>query len=409
MAEAAVAAPRAPRGLYLHVPFCRSLCPYCDFVVVAGAAAFGPRSRVAGYLTAIEREIDLRARELDATFGPLGSATRAPLETLYLGGGTPSLLPAERLAALIDQVRDRLGLAVGAEVSIEVNPGPDERGDAAAMVQAGVTRLSVGAQSMDGAALRALGRRHAPDDVAATVAAARAAGISSISLDLLADLPDHALDVWSTSLDAAISLSPDHLSIYALTLSLAGEGAGDDRLATPAGALAWRDRAAAAQDEERGALELEHLDVRLPAARFAWYEISNWARPGHASRHNRLYWEQASVEAVGPGAHAFDGATRRWNSANLDAWEGALLRGELPPGGQSPVATAHEHRAEGLVLALRMASGVRRAEALCDGFGAAMLWGEENGLLAPHPEDAERVQLTMRGRLLSNELFARIV
>ena len=106
--------PTAPRGLYLHVPFCRSLCPYCDFVVVAGAAAFGPRSRVAGYLTAVEREIDLRATALDRQFGSVGAASRPPLETLYLGGGTPSLIPAEQLARLIDRVRDRFGLTAGA-------------------------------------------------------------------------------------------------------------------------------------------------------------------------------------------------------------------------------------------------------------------------------------------------------
>ncbi|MFM7825367.1 MAG: radical SAM protein, partial [Candidatus Limnocylindrus sp.] len=166
-----------PRGLYLHVPFCRSLCPYCDFVVVAGAAAFGPRSRAGGYLRAVEREIDLRAAAADRTFGSLGSTlgtgdgTRAPLESLYLGGGTPSLLPGEALAALIARVRDRFGLFDGAEVTLECNPGADERGDARAAVQAGVTRFSIGVQSMNTAALRDLGRRHGPDDVVESVAA----------------------------------------------------------------------------------------------------------------------------------------------------------------------------------------------------------------------------------------------
>lgn len=164
----------------------------------------------------------------------------------------------------------------------------------------------------------------------ATIAAARAAGFASLSMDLLADLPDLPFDAWTASLNAAIALAPDHLSVYALTLSLGPDESGDDRLATPAGAVAWRERTAAAQDEERGALELEHLNSRLPAAGYDWYEISNWATTGHASRHNTLYWERASVAAVGPGAHAFDGVTRRWNSANLDAWEGALQQGELP-------------------------------------------------------------------------------
>jgi oxygen-independent coproporphyrinogen-3 oxidase len=386
-------------------------------VVIAGAAAFGPRSRMGGYLTAVEREIDLRANASDTAFGALGEmrsgVQRAPLETLYLGGGTPSLLPSEQLASLISRVRDRFGLASGAEVTLECNPGADERGDFTASVQAGVTRFSIGAQSMDVAALRDLGRRHGPDDVAASIREARAAGATSVSIDLLADLPGVSLESWARSLDAALALQPDHISVYALTLALGGadegEGIVDDRLATPAGAIAWRQRAAAEQDEERGAQELELLDTQLPAAGLNWYEISNWARAGHTSRHNRLYWERASVEAVGPGAHAFDGAARRWNSANLDAWEEALTNGELPPGGASVQLSDRDAAAEALVLSLRMARGVDREDAVAQGFAEALIWGEANGVLAPHPEDATRVQLTMRGRLLSNELFSRIV
>ena len=145
-----IGSPLPPRGLYVHVPFCRSLCPYCDFVVIAGAAAFGPRSRLGGYVAAVEREIELRADAVDATFGTSAreetgrdGSSRAPLESLYLGGGTPSLLPADRLERLIDLVRSRFGLAATAEVTLEVNPGTDERGDLAAAVRAGVTRVSI--------------------------------------------------------------------------------------------------------------------------------------------------------------------------------------------------------------------------------------------------------------------------
>jgi oxygen-independent coproporphyrinogen-3 oxidase len=154
---------------------------------------------------------------------------------------------------------------------------------------------------------------------------------------------------------------------------------------------------------------LELLDTRLPTAGFNWYEISNWAREGHTSRHNRLYWERASVEAVGPGAHAFDGRTRRWNSANLDAWEEALKNGDLPPGGAAAPISDRDAVAEGLVLSLRMSTGVDREAVVAAGFAEVLEWGEANGLLLPHPEDTARVQLTMRGRLLSNELFSRIV
>ena len=227
---------------------------------MAGAAAFGPRSRVAGYLTAVEREIDLRATALDRQFGSVGAASRPPLETLYLGGGTPSLIPAEQLARLIDRVRDRFGLTAGAEVTLEANPGADERGDLRGIAQAGVSRLSIGVQVMETSALRSLGRRHTPDDAVATVVAARAAGFASLSLDLLADLPDLPFDAWAESLDAALALAPDHLSVYALTLSLSPDESGDDRLATPAGAVAWRQRAL-----REGALPCIEV-CRIPAA-----------------------------------------------------------------------------------------------------------------------------------------------
>jgi oxygen-independent coproporphyrinogen-3 oxidase len=147
-----------PGSLYVHVPFCRSLCPYCDFVVVAGARAVGPRSRVGAFLAALLCEIDLRAAALDVPYGRPGDPRRPPLATLYVGGGTPSLLSADAVAELVDRVRARFGLAEGAEVTLEANPGPDDRGDLAGFARAGVTRLSLGAQSLDDADLRALGR-----------------------------------------------------------------------------------------------------------------------------------------------------------------------------------------------------------------------------------------------------------
>ncbi len=166
MSGSVVATPAAPDGLYIHIPFCVSLCPYCDFVVFAGAAARGPRNRIEAFLAAVHVELDLRADALDAAFG----SRRPPLETLYLGGGTPTLLPAPDLADLIGHVRERFGLAAGAEVTVEANPGPDERGDAVALVAAGVTRLSLGAQALDDATLTRLGRRHKAKHVADAVA-----------------------------------------------------------------------------------------------------------------------------------------------------------------------------------------------------------------------------------------------
>jgi putative oxygen-independent coproporphyrinogen III oxidase len=402
---AGVAAP--PRGLYVHVPFCVSICPYCDFVVYAGRAARGPASQLERFAAALEAELRLRADALDERW-----PVRASLDTLYLGGGTPSLLPAETLAALIDRIRDRYGLADRAEVTLEVNPGPDERGDARAIRAAGVTRLSIGAQSFEPAELRTLGRRHGPDDVAATVRAARAAGIASLSLDLLYDVPGQTLDSWSRSLDAALALAPDHVSLYALTLDDPDAegitGPTGDHLPLRTGARAWRDRAMIGQDEDRAAAMYELADARLAAAGFDWYEISNWARPGHASRHNLGYWRGTSWQAVGPGAHAFDGLTRRWNAARLDGYLAALLPDDgspssLPPGGREPEGAA---TGESAMLALRTSDGLPPGTIDDPELGVALRWASDNALLA---DAGDRLVLTRRGRLLSNEVFARLV
>jgi oxygen-independent coproporphyrinogen-3 oxidase len=400
-----------PTSLYVHVPFCVSLCPYCDFVVVAGVAARGPRNRIEAFVEALEAEMHLRADELDARWG----ASRPPLETLYFGGGTPTLLPPAAIDRLLATIGDRYGLATDAEITIEANPGPAERGDASHLAESGVTRLSIGAQSFDPAELRAIGRRHRPEDVAATVTPARAAEIGSISLDLLYDIPGGTLETWETTLDAALALEPDHLSLYALTLDDPdAEGltsAGGDHLPTTRGARRWRERARQAQDDDRAAAMYELADRRLAAAGYAWYEISNWARPGHESRHNQVYWQRAPYEAVGPGAHAFDGEARRWNAARLDAYVAALIpepgrRPALPPGGSEriePVAAD----AERTILSLRTASGIAASDGASPPLSTHLEWACAAALV--ELTAADRFVLTTRGRLLSNELFARLV
>jgi putative oxygen-independent coproporphyrinogen III oxidase len=398
-----------PLALYVHVPFCVSHCPYCDFVVVAGREARGPTNRIDAFTVALEAELRLRADALDARWGR--PASRPPLESLYLGGGTPSLLPAATIARLIELVRARFGLTDGAEVTLECNPGPDERGDIAAFRDAGVTRVSIGAQSFDTAELRRLGRRHLPEDIVETVAAARAAAVPSVSLDLLYDVPGETEASWARTLDAALALGADHLSLYALTLDDPDAegltGVSGDHLPLRPGARRWRERARVAQDDDRAAAMYELADRRLAAAGYAWYEISNWARPGHRSRHNLAYWRRASYEAVGPGAHAFDGATRRWNAAHLGAYLAALAPNDgatpvLPPGGSEPV-DAHTARAERAILGLRTADGL----SLAAGERRALETPIAAGLL--DEADGGRLVLTLRGRMLSNEVFARLV
>ena len=395
-----------PVALYVHIPFCVSLCPYCDFVVIAGAAARGKRSRVGQFLEAVLREIDLRADALDIAF-----PARPPLASVYLGGGTPSLLPADDVERLIVRIRDRFGIADGAEITLEANPGRDERGDPALLRRAGVTRMSFGAQSFDDTELRRLGRRHRGRHVVEAVAAARAGGIESINVDLLYDIPDTDLPTWMQTLDAAIELATDHLSLYGLALDdpdAEGLTAPDgDHLPVARGARRWRDGVRPGQDEDRAAAQYHHAVVTLADAGFRGYEISNWARPGHESRHNQAYWGRRSHEAVGPGAHAFDGITRRWNAARLDGYVAALTDGRLPPGGIAPPLDPDAAATEALILALRLDTGAPLVAAdappLADHFG----WALAAELVDVTADD--RIVLTTRGRLLSNELFSRLV
>jgi oxygen-independent coproporphyrinogen-3 oxidase len=409
-----------PVALYVHVPFCVSVCPYCDFVVYAGAAARGPSNRIDAFVEALETEIDLRADALDEAFAPPSPTTkghaagRPPLETLYIGGGTPSLLPAEVLARVVQHVRRRFGLADGAEVTLEANPGPDERGDAAALVRAGIGRLSIGAQSLDRSELKRLGRRHRPEDVGEAVAAARDAGIGSVSLDLLYDVPGGSLETWTSSLDGALAMAPDHLSLYALTLDDPDAegltGPTGDHLPTTSGARRWRAAARLDQDEDLAATQYQHAVDRLAASGWRGYEISNWARPGHESRHNLAYWQRRPYEAVGPGAHAFDGTTRRWNAARLDGYLAALRpsgggRPGLPPGGAETLDAATAV-AETVVLGLRTDRGLPISAREEPPFASAFDWAVDAGLLTTTDD---RIVLTTRGRLLSNELFSRLV
>ena len=369
------------------------------------------------FVGGLETELHLRADDLDARFGApqsAGGSSRPPLRSLYLGGGTPSLLPAESMERILGIVRDRYGLTNDAEVTLEANPGADERGDLPRLREVGVNRVSIGAQSLDAGELRSLGRRHSPADVAATMVEARRAGVRSISLDLLYDVPDASLASWRRTVAAAVSLEPDHLSLYALTLDDPDAegltGAGGDHLPISRGARRWRQRVRPRQDEDRAAEMYELATDRLAAAGYHGYEISNWARPGHESRHNLAYWQRLPYEAVGPGAHAFDGLARRWNAARLDAWLAALTPADgeaphLPPGGRETIDPGTA-AAERVLLGLRLDRGLPLGAAIEPPLAAAYDWALAAKLLATA---ADRIVLTTRGRLLSNELFARLV
>jgi coproporphyrinogen III oxidase-like Fe-S oxidoreductase len=381
-------------------------------VVYTGRASRGPGARIARFIDALVGEIELRAGVIQAAFGE----ERPPLGSVYLGGGTPSLLSAGQVDRLLAAARTGFGLAADAEVTLEANPGRDELGDLAGFRQAGVTRLSIGAQSLDAAELRRLGRRHGPPDVDRAVHAAREAGIRSLSLDLLYDIPDQSLASWRATVEGILGLDPDHVSAYALSLDdpdLEGlTGPVGDHLPVRPGARRWRERAAPGQDQDRAAQMYLLADELLGAAGFEWYELSNWGRGGHRSRHNLVYWQHLAYEAVGPGAHAFDGRVRRWNAARLDAYLAALLPGDdeapsLPPGGREAL-DGPTLAAERAILGLRLRQGIsRQTLAAADPGGTVLPWAREAGLITA-PEDGA-ISFTDQGRLLSNEVYLRLL
>jgi oxygen-independent coproporphyrinogen-3 oxidase len=271
----------APFALYVHIPWCRHVCPYCDFNVYA--ASEPPE---APYVAALATELAARA----AAAPWQGRALRS----VYFGGGTPSLLSVEAVASVLDAVRGAFGLAPGAEVTIEANPGGLSAERLHGYRAAGVNRLSIGAQSFAPAHRRMLGRDHTAEDVVATVAAAREAGFDNVSLDLIFGVPNGTVAEWKADLAAALALRPPHVSAYSLTYEEA----------TPF--FKWREQgrlAAVAEDDE--ATMAEATVETLEAAGLMRYEISSFARPGYESRHNLAYWDGSDYLGIGAGAHSF--------------------------------------------------------------------------------------------------------
>jgi oxygen-independent coproporphyrinogen-3 oxidase len=321
-------------ALYVHVPWCRHVCPYCDFNVYASSA--------------VPETADVRAYcgELAAWSARPEWHGRRP-ETVYLGGGTPSLLSPATVGAMIDAAR-ALGLRADAEVTLEANPGTLSPERLAAYRAAGVNRLSLGAQSFQETLLRTLGRDHSPEDTRAAVGAARAAGFDNVSLDLIFAVPGQSLAAWDDDLGQALALAPDHVSAYALTWE---EG-------TPFHTWRARGRLVAVEDDVESAM----CDVaveRLGAAGFRRYEISSWARAGFESRHNTRYWDGSDYLGIGPGAHSFCTAPvpRRWWNLRLPhRWRDAVAAHGIASDGEELLSDA-EARADFVITGLRRLAG----------------------------------------------------
>jgi oxygen-independent coproporphyrinogen III oxidase len=320
------------RHLYLHVPFCVRRCSYCDFSI-----AVRKRIPAREYVDAVRQELRL-VRSSDS-----------PLDTLYLGGGTPSLLPPEAIAALFTSLRDAVhetSVRDEVEVTLEANPEDVSPENASAWRRAGVNRVSLGAQSFDDRVLSWMHRSHDAATTDVAVRTLRAAGIENISLDLIFALPAELRRDWEHDLDRALVLQPSHLSLYGLTV--------EER--TPL--ARWVSRGAmSAPDDERYAEEYLLAHGRLAAAGYRFYEVSNAARDDRRSRHNTAYWSGASYLGLGPAAHSFDGRRRRWNTPAWEAYGRALAAGRSPVASEE-VLTDEQRELERVYLSLRTVEGL---------------------------------------------------
>jgi len=378
----------APHHLYVHVPFCRLVCAYCDFVTVGGRGAD------------IDRYTDALVAELALRPAP------GELRTIYFGGGTPSLLRAEQAARVIDAARSRWATVALEEVTLEANPSQRETPDWAGLRDAGVDRISLGIQSLRDAELQALARGHAGREGREAFAAARAAGFDNISIDLIYAIPGQSLADWGDGLRRALELGPDHLSCYALQLALAP----DEWAAPPRpGALRWRRRVADAQDDDLAVAQYRLAEELLGAAGFEHYELSSWARPGRRSRHNGAYWDRRAYTGIGAGAHSYDGGDERsWNERDLDAYLVSAEAGKRPLAGRETL-DARTRAFEAIALGLRRVGGLERA-VYRDEFGMdpveanadAVAEAVTAGMLEVTDHS---VRLSARGRLLASEVL----
>jgi putative oxygen-independent coproporphyrinogen III oxidase len=367
-------------GFYLHVPFCAVRCGYCDFNTYTAAELGGGGSQ-AEYAAVALREIDLAARVL----APLPAR---PVSTVFVGGGTPTLLPVADLASLLSAVRERFGWVPGAEVTVEANPDSVTPASLEALAAAGVTRVSFGMQSSVRHVLAVLDRTHTPARVPDAVAWARAAGLS-VSLDLIYGTPGESLADWRRSLESALECSPDHVSAYALVVEDGTRLAGRVR----------RGEVPAPQDDDE-ADKYELADAVLSASGYSWYEVSNWARSADARcRHNLGYWRGDDWWGVGPGAHSHVGGVRWWNVRHPSAYAGRLAEG-VSPGQGREILGDDDRRLEAVLLRSRLAEGLPLKDVGLDGVPTAGL--VRDGLIEAEAAAGGVIVLTLRGRLLAD-------
>ncbi len=383
----------AALGLYLHVPFCAHVCPYCDFNTYAGQGGLIPR-----YVAALEHEI---ARQGDA----LGGREAA---TIFFGGGTPSLLPAAEVGRLIRSCREAFAVDPNAEVTLEANPNGLDEAYLVGLLEAGVNRLSLGAQTLHRRGLRVLGRLHEAADTARAVAAARAAGFGNLSLDLIFGWPSQTVADWEADLDAVLGgevggTVPEHLSLYSLIVE-PGTPMAD---AVARGILA-------VPDDDAAADLYEAAMARLTAASYVHYEVANWARePSLVARHNLVYWRNGDYVGLGAGAHGHVAGRRGMNHLLPRTYCEAVERGEPPVSNVETISPATA-AGETMMLGLRLLEGgvrdeafaARHGQSLENAYGAIIAELAAHGLLERRPG---LVRLTPRGLMVANDVCARFL
>jgi oxygen-independent coproporphyrinogen-3 oxidase len=367
-------------GVYVHLPFCPYLCPYCDF------AKWPLRESAARrYLTALHAEIE-RERP-------------APVATIYLGGGTPNAYDAETISQLVGRLERRFSGA--AEISIELNPELVRDGDFARYRAAGITRISIGVQSFEPAEIRTLGRKHSVAQIESVVAQARDAGLQSVSLDLIFAVPGQTPASWRRTLRAAIALQPDHISAYGLTVE---EG-------TPYAAWRGREPAAFFDDEREGELYAIAIE-QLQSAGYEQYEISNFARRGHRCAHNVNYWENGEYVGLGVGAASFRDGVRSVHTRSLERYVTASLEGRAIPS-EAERLEGRKRAGEAIMLALRTAQGVslrtfkeRYGIEVMTDYAPIVAQFADTGLLE---RIGDSVRLTRRGKFLANDVCGAFI
>ncbi|HLN78203.1 MAG TPA: radical SAM family heme chaperone HemW [Nocardioidaceae bacterium] len=377
-----------PFGFYVHVPFCTVRCGYCDFNTYTASELGSGVSRLTYADSAIE-EVRLARKVL----GPRD----APVETVFFGGGTPTLLPPRDLTRIVDAIDEEFGLAPQAEVTTESNPDSVRLEDLAVLREGAINRISYGMQSAVPHVLAVLDRTHDPERVPQVVSWAREVGFDEVSLDLIYGTPGESLADWEASLSSALSSSPDHLSAYALIVE---DGT----------ALARRIRRGevAMPDDDDLADKYLAADEALGRAGLGWYEVSNWSTtPRTRCRHNELYWTGADWWGVGPGAHSHVGGVRWWNVKHPAAYAGRIAEGVSPAHGRETL-DAETRRVEQVLLEIRLRDGL--SVDVLDEAGRAALPGQvEDGLVEPEALERGRVVLTLRGRLLADAVVRALL